>query len=267
MAFTRPPFFLPILSPPCFSWTAVILRRGAEELWAALKSQVPNGFGKFYPKGKGPTGAAGEAAGDKAGKAAGEAAAKAKGSGGGGGGGGKGRGQPPEVNKQVLTALVGAGLITMMLRGGDGSMGKEINWQEFVSELLESGQVARIVVVNNRIARVVMHKADGRLQGGAALDRHATGSGSDASAATAANKSVGDWYKEVDETAEGNAAPSGGAPQRGGARPGARPGLDPTHPGAAAYWFNIGSVESFERKLETTQKELGIASRDLIPVQ
>jgi AFG3 family protein len=35
----------------------------------------------------------------------------------------------------------------------------------------------------------------------------------------------------------------------------------------APYYFNIGSVESFERKLEQVQREMGVLPRDLIPVQ
>lgn len=34
-----------------------------------------------------------------------------------------------------------------------------------------------------------------------------------------------------------------------------------------AYYFTIGSVESFERKLEAAQRDLGIQPRDFIPVQ
>lgn len=45
----------------------------------------------------------------------------------------------------------------------------------------------------------------------------------------------------------------------------------PTAPGGAAvsppYFFTIGSVETFERKLEQVQRDLGIAPRDFIPVQ
>ena len=33
------------------------------------------------------------------------------------------------------------------------------------------------------------------------------------------------------------------------------------------YYFNIGSVETFERKLEQAQASLGIKPRDYIPVQ
>lgn len=36
---------------------------------------------------------------------------------------------------------------------------------------------------------------------------------------------------------------------------------------APSYYFTIGSVESFERKLEAAQRELGIHPRDFIPVQ
>lgn len=35
----------------------------------------------------------------------------------------------------------------------------------------------------------------------------------------------------------------------------------------APYYFNIGSVESFERKLEQVQREMGLHPRDFIPVQ
>jgi len=39
------------------------------------------------------------------------------------------------------------------------------------------------------------------------------------------------------------------------------------HQHQLVYHFSIGSVESFERKLEETQRELGIAPRDFVPVQ
>ena len=40
-------------------------------------------------------------------------------------------------------------------------------------------------------------------------------------------------------------------------------------PGAsrAKYYFTIGSIESFERKLEIAQRELGISTQDFVPVQ
>lgn len=38
-------------------------------------------------------------------------------------------------------------------------------------------------------------------------------------------------------------------------------------PHAAPFYFTIGSVESFERKLEQVQRDMGIHPRDFIPVQ
>lgn len=34
-----------------------------------------------------------------------------------------------------------------------------------------------------------------------------------------------------------------------------------------SYQFEIGSVDTFERKLEESQRQMGISPRDFIPVQ
>lgn len=49
--------------------------------------------------------------------------------------------------------------------------------------------------------------------------------------------------------------PASGAPPRGGG-----------HSGQYKYYFNIGSIESFEEKLEEAQEALGIDSHDHVPV-
>ncbi|KAJ3106948.1 AAA ATPase afg3 [Phlyctochytrium planicorne] len=46
----------------------------------------------------------------------------------------------------------------------------------------------------------------------------------------------------------------------------ARFGGAPVPPGTSAYFFTIGSVESFERNLESAQRELGIPPKERIPV-
>merc|ERR1719261_1808576 len=38
-------------------------------------------------------------------------------------------------------------------------------------------------------------------------------------------------------------------------------------PSVSEFYFNIGSVDQFERQLEQAQRELGIQPRDFIPVQ
>lgn len=40
-----------------------------------------------------------------------------------------------------------------------------------------------------------------------------------------------------------------------------------TLPSVYKFFFHIGSVDSFERQLEESQKQLGIASSDFIPVK
>jgi hypothetical protein len=35
--------------------------------------------------------------------------------------------------------------------------GKEISWQEFVTQVLESGEVERIIVTNRNVAKVPLH--------------------------------------------------------------------------------------------------------------
>ena len=37
------------------------------------------------------------------------------------------------------------------------------------------------------------------------------------------------------------------------------PGITATQPGRAEYYFNVGSVDSFERKMEEAQEALGIS--------
>ncbi|KAK0564233.1 AAA ATPase afg3 [Tilletia horrida] len=54
---------------------------------------------------------------------------------------------------------------------------------------------------------------------------------------------------------------AGGAPQQGMGAPGAAPGS-----GQSVFWFSVGSVEAFERKLDDAQRELGIPSNERIPV-
>jgi hypothetical protein len=44
------------------------------------------------------------------------------------------------------------------------------------------------------------------------------------------------------------------------------PSLGSPNHSPAPFYFNIGTVETFERKLEEAQRALGIAPRDFIPV-
>lgn len=148
-------------------------RQWFESLFAA-----PKGFGRFYPPGAGGKTAGnltdnfermfssvifekkwkicnqnvrlikGEA-GAKAGKSAGEKAGK------GAGGGGGGNGDFPPENQLIKTVMISAALAGALLYSGvePNRQGREISWQEFSGQLLESGQVDRILITNKTSAR------------------------------------------------------------------------------------------------------------------
>ena len=109
--------------------------------------EAPKGFGNFYPKGAGKTGTSSS----KTAPAKGKLGGGKKSGGGGSGGGGPGQ----ELGPRVISAMAAAGLLAVWLTQRE-TASTEINWQEFATVLLESGEVDRIIVTNNRIAEVVL---------------------------------------------------------------------------------------------------------------
>lgn len=127
--------------------------------------------------------------------------------------------------------------------------------------------MARIVVANGRTARVVLRHAGG--VGGAG----GTGGAGAVSVGGAKNAKDSTWKEDQDHQSDKqpNASlPSssglGGLGRSSGAGGGDELG-NKLAPSVSPYYFTIGSVESFERKLEQAQRELGINSRDFVPVQ
>ena len=116
-------------------------------------------------------------------------------------GGGSG-GSP---NPQVILMGVASGLLLAYQLMPQRQDTQEITFSDFRRELLESGTVDRIVIVNKTKARVYVRTHSGP--------------------------------------------------------PGARVAQS-----EAQYWFALGSVAHFEKKLEQSQAELGVAPRDYLPV-
>lgn len=83
-----------------------------------------------------------------------------------------------------------------------------------------------------------------------------------------AGPSPGGYPQRLPSSSGGGPSSTGGGlgGLMGGVGPGAGVGGGPGGV-YAPYYFNIGSVESFERKLEQVQREMGLAPRDFIPVQ
>eukprot|EP00752_Nemacystus_decipiens_P013873 g12318.t1 len=208
-------------------------------LWA---QKIPKGFDNFFPKGgssggdsAAKKGEKGKAFPDIGGKKAdakdgGDATSKATGQKEGTGGGG------------------GAG-------GGPGGDRKMPGGQEMVE---------RIVVANHTTARVIMKEpvdlrsmADGSntLGGGEPMSSRSEDGGRGHSDGGFDGTSGGDWAK-------------GGGD--GGWATGGKPD-DVKHMRERlhmpSYQFEIGSVDTFERKLEESQRQMGISPRDFIPVQ
>lgn len=72
-------------------------------------------------------------------------------SGGGGTGGGDGNANQP-FSQHFLVAC-GIALVVATLLPVESRQGTEISWQEFCGDLLESGQVDRIIISNKTTAR------------------------------------------------------------------------------------------------------------------
>jgi hypothetical protein len=79
-------------------------------------------------------------------------------------GGNGGNGAPPNFSSTMITAILLLGLTYMMIRNEDETAApsdfstREITWNDFCNYLLETGQVEKIVVTNNRTMAKVFLK-------------------------------------------------------------------------------------------------------------
>jgi len=110
--------------------------------------------------------------------------------------------------------------------------GNQITWHEFRVKLLEKGYVDHLVVVNKQYVRVYLRR-DAPMN----------------TPTTSQENPYGDQdiSSPRSPTSSTTSSPSRQAP-------------------AAHYYFTIGSIESFEKNLKQAQDELGIPSRERIPV-
>lgn len=136
---------------------------------------------------------------------------------------------------------------------------REITWNDFCNYLLETGQVEKIVVTNNRTMAKVFLK-----NGAHGLPQHqirqfrygqqGTAAGSSANQALfddSVTQIQGEYPSDASSTDDfGVVQSSSRAKQH-----------------QIVYRFAIGSVDSFEKKLEEAQKAVGIDPFNEIPVQ
>ncbi|KAG0606378.1 hypothetical protein M758_9G136400 [Ceratodon purpureus] len=137
-----------------------------------------------------------------------------------------------ETSKSQMQSLLATGAATVVILT-TLSMGRsdaqQISFQEFKNKLLEPGLVDRIEVTNKSLAKVYVYS--GSQQGA-----QARGSGG-----ANADEGIEDVHTDS-------------RPQSGRSN------------SVYKYYFNIGSIDSFERKLEDAQDALNADPRDYIPV-
>jgi AFG3 family protein len=176
-----------------------------------------------------------------------------------GGDGGSGGGiPPPKYSSAILTGVLLMGMTYMMMREDEnGSPGefasREITWQDFCNHLLETGQVEKIVVTNNRTAAKVFLKP-----GSPGLPQHQTrhfryserrqqddpnSSQFEETTQDEFSSTSNDAYSMSNSTSKGKTQPQ------------------------IVYRLAIGSLDGFEKKLEEVQRVVGMNSSQEIPVQ
>ncbi|KAG3118552.1 ATP-dependent zinc metalloprotease FTSH 10 [Phytophthora idaei] len=236
--------------------------------WATwLQENIPKGFGRFYPKngasGAGKAGGPPKTAPKTGEKGAGDvkklssktAEKKTGGSGGSGGGGGP----SGKDGMAYLVPLAVAALFLSDLASIDKPM-QEITYQEFRNTFLESGRVEKLVVVNKKYVKVFLNDMTGAAQSVGASSTHgAANDFSDWQDPHAKGQHEYDFTESDRQPTSGRGVNLPGLGSRGGAT--GRPISSPT------YYFNIGSVEGFERQIEHAQHQMGIRPHDYIPVQ
>jgi hypothetical protein len=179
------------------------------------------------------------------------------------GGNGGSNGVPPNFtgNTALLTLLL-VGLSYLMIRNNDDSvsptdLSREITWNDFCNYLLETGQVEKIVVTNNRtIAKVFLKRGshglpqhqDRQFQND---QRRHQGSANSNQMFDDSTTRMQDASGSPTESFDGMQSLSSGK----------------TNQHQIVYRFAIGTVDSFEKKLEEAQKAVGVDALHEIPVQ
>jgi AFG3 family protein len=190
-------------------------------------------------------------------------------------GGNGGSGFPPNFSGTMLTAILLLIVTYSMLRNDeDGAApadftSREITWNDFCNYLLETGQVEKIVVTNSRSVAKVFLKP-GSLGLPQHQTRHFRYSDRRQQGAAAGTSPVFQDTTQIHQDAYHPSSPDvGGATGDGfgAAGPFTLPNGKHPHQHQIVYRFAIGSVDSFEKKLEEAQRAVGIDPLHEIPVQ
>ncbi|GJP31421.1 hypothetical protein CLOM_g12253 [Closterium sp. NIES-68] len=174
--------------------------------------------------------------------------------------------------------------LTSMVTGDANNEAVEISFQEFKNELLEKGLVAKVEIVNRSKAKVYVYTNRRAAPGAAGAAGGVAGAGAGAGARGQGSGGVGgastgetyggdgdamyfdEKHGEFDGHQQGEGAQGQGEGLGGGARGARQRRRQVEQLAAYRYYFQIGSVDSFERKLEEAQDSMGIDGHNRIPL-
>lgn len=159
---------------------------------------------------------------------------------------------------------------------GSRDTGREISFHAFVWDLLQPGLVDRIEVVNKNVARVYL-KSSTSIHDRALSTTTMSGKNGVRRQSRSGDMNTGDWSEKADPgfpspSASGSEfeqdqqnmhIPASQTPSFGRSSISSNAATPSTE---SPFYFNIGSVDTFERKLESIQEDLGIEPDDFVPV-
>lgn len=156
------------------------------------------------------------------------------------------------MGQAALALFVMLGLSVL----GSRDQGREISFQAFVWDLLEPGLVDRIEVVNRNVARVYLRTSARVKSKEVTFGARGSGRSRDGN-----GESDGDFRDDwgVDRNEFGEESRKGGVGK-------ITPSAAVMNSTESPFYFNIGTIDTFERKLEAVQEDLGIETDDFIPV-
>lgn len=243
-----------------------------------LQSVAPKGFGKYFPR---EGGEAGSKKADTAGtgsKSSTESSTQQKTAGsiggdkktGGGNSGGSGK-KPDPSDKMKFGSAAALGFLALvgLLTMDNLKNGHEISYQDFQRQLLEAGLVDRIIVTNKNVAKIVLRMPANEKELNMMLPQTIRQGGQSGQSGSMGQSAFpNDSLTPFDENSSAFGSAEGeGGDSKGGRAPFARyPSLGAPNNLSTPYYFNISTVDTFERRLEESQIALGIAPRDFIPV-
>ncbi|CAN8065132.1 unnamed protein product [Agarophyton chilense] len=154
------------------------------------------------------------------------------------------------MGQAALAVFVMLGLSLL----GARDSGREISFQAFVWDLLEPGLVDRIEVVNRNVARVYLRTS-------------ATVRSQDVGVEA---KGMANRYRSSDEYSATADPWSSGDPDFSDAPRRTSDKINTTaavlNSSESPFFFTIGSIETFEKKLEAVQEDLGLEPDEFVPV-